>query len=156
MTVSAEEPGSSGDSRRGRRRRWTEEEKRRIVAESEAPGSSVSIVARRHDLNANMLFTWRREFRQGEAGASVDQAAFVPAVIAPEEADGQPATTLREHRASIKDDSARRPPGPLLRGHPSILSLLRALETLNRGHPEKPEVAAPLISVNHAQPHQGD
>jgi len=112
MTLSAEKPGATEGSRRGRRRRWTEDEKRRIVVESDAPGSSVSIVARRHDLNANMLFAWRREFRQGGSGADLAQAAFVPAIIAPEESgEGRPATTLQEHRRSIKDDSARRPPG---------------------------------------------
>jgi transposase len=36
-----------------RRRRWSEEEKRRIVEETFEPGASVSVVARRHDLNAN-------------------------------------------------------------------------------------------------------
>jgi transposase len=35
--------------------------KRRIVAEALEPGSSVSIVARRHDVNANQLFKWLRE-----------------------------------------------------------------------------------------------
>jgi transposase len=95
--------------RSGRRRRWTEEEKRRIVAESEAPGSSVSIVARRHDLNANMLFTWRRELRGPGAGAVVDQAAFVPAVIATTEPGvDQPAAASRERRPSMEDGSARR------------------------------------------------
>ena len=69
----------------GRRRRWTENDKARIIAECEAPGSSVSIVARRHDLNANMLFTWRREFQRRHPGAAGDQVSFVPAVIAPDE-----------------------------------------------------------------------
>jgi transposase len=64
MPVSAEERVASGASRPGARRRWTDDEKIRIVAESDEPGSSVSVVARRHDLNANMLFTWRREFRR--------------------------------------------------------------------------------------------
>ena len=36
-----------------RRRRWPLEVKRRLVAETLEPGSSVSIVARRHDVNAN-------------------------------------------------------------------------------------------------------
>jgi transposase len=45
---------------RPRRRRWTAEEKRRIVDETRAPGSSVSVVARRHDINANLLFKWKR------------------------------------------------------------------------------------------------
>lgn len=39
------------------------EEKRCIVAETYAPGSSVSLVARQHDVNANLLFSWRRAMR---------------------------------------------------------------------------------------------
>ena len=50
------------------RRRWSEAEKRRIVAESYQPGVSVSVVARRNDVNANLVFNWRRRFR--EAGVS--------------------------------------------------------------------------------------
>ena len=66
---------------RPRRRAWSVEEKRRIVAETFEPGSSVSVVARRHDLNANMLFTWRRQARAAEASAAADRLTFVPAVI---------------------------------------------------------------------------
>jgi transposase len=109
MRLSIEEARPSEVLRRGRRRRWTEEEKRRIVAESEAPGSSVSMVARRHDLNANMLFTWRREFRQREAGADVGQAAFIPAIIAMDAVGaGQPAVPPRERQTSTEDGLARR------------------------------------------------
>jgi transposase len=46
--------------RRGRRR-WTAEEKRQIVEETTVPGSLVSVVARRHDINANLLFKWKRQ-----------------------------------------------------------------------------------------------
>ena len=49
-------------SKSGTRRRWPETLKRQIVAESWAPGASVSVVARRHDINANQLFTWRRHY----------------------------------------------------------------------------------------------
>jgi transposase len=37
------------------------------VAETLEPGSSVSIVARRHDVNANQVFKWRREDVGGTA-----------------------------------------------------------------------------------------
>jgi transposase len=47
-----------------RRRSYSVEEKRRIVAETLKPGASVSMVARRHDVNANLVFTWRRRYRQ--------------------------------------------------------------------------------------------
>ena len=58
------------------RRRWSEAEKRRIVAESYQPGVSVSVVARRNDVNANLVFNWRRQFR--EAGG------FVPVFVEPD------------------------------------------------------------------------
>ena len=51
-----------------RRRRWTRIQKQRLVAETLAPGASVSRVARRHDVNANLLFTWRRQARGGALG----------------------------------------------------------------------------------------
>jgi transposase len=42
------------------RRTWSAEVKRRIVAEALRPGASVAEVARRHGLNANLVFAWRR------------------------------------------------------------------------------------------------
>ena len=45
----------------GKRRNWPEAFKSQVVAETLEPGSSVSIVARRHDLSTNQLFKWRRE-----------------------------------------------------------------------------------------------
>ncbi|MGE5387349.1 MAG: transposase [Hyphomicrobiales bacterium] len=44
-----------------KRRSWTRDEKRRIVEESLEQGASIAEVARRHELNANLLFTWRRK-----------------------------------------------------------------------------------------------
>jgi hypothetical protein len=61
-----------------------------------------------------MLFTWRREFRQREAGGDVDQVAFIPAIIAPDEVGaGQPAAAPREQRTSVENGSARRLSGLL-------------------------------------------
>jgi transposase len=71
-----------------KRRRWPESEKRRIVAETLAPGSSVSVVARRHDVNANQLFAWCRRYRAG-AGERVS-GGLVPVSLVPR-ADGEPA-----------------------------------------------------------------
>lgn len=38
----------------------------RIVEETFVPGASVSVVARRHDVNANLVFGWRQKYRQGK------------------------------------------------------------------------------------------
>ena len=41
------------------RRLRTLEEKLSILAEASRPGASVAAVARKHELNANLLFAWR-------------------------------------------------------------------------------------------------
>ena len=46
-----------------RRRAWPESLKREIVAATLLPGSSVSRVARRYEVNANQVFAWRRRYR---------------------------------------------------------------------------------------------
>jgi transposase len=57
------------------RRHWTRTQKQRLVAETLAPGASVSRVARRHDVNANLLFTWQRQARRGTLGGPPPVAA---------------------------------------------------------------------------------
>ena len=53
------------ESRCRTRRRWSVEFKRQVVAEALAPGVSVAAVARRYDLNANLVFNWRRRYGGG-------------------------------------------------------------------------------------------
>ena len=50
-----------------------------MVAETQAPG--VSVVARRHDVNSNQLFRWRRQLLPK---AAVESGAMVPVEIAAE------------------------------------------------------------------------
>ena len=86
MLVSEREGRAASDNARRGRRLWSDDEKRRIVAETFAPGASVSIVARRHDLNANMLFTWRRQIGATTVLPAGDAVTFVPAAITAEAA----------------------------------------------------------------------
>ena len=73
------------EGERGRRRRfWSEEEKRRIVAESEEPGASASVVAQRHGLNANLLFTWRRQLRDPPKLLPGEGVTLIPVTVASE------------------------------------------------------------------------
>jgi transposase len=62
-----------------RRRRWTVTEKLEMVAETNEPGSSVSLVARRHGVSPNQLFTWRRLAEQGALTATRAEEEVVPA-----------------------------------------------------------------------------
>jgi transposase len=54
--------------KREARRRRTVEEKRRIVEETLGSGVSVARVARRHAVNANQVFYWRKKYREGRLG----------------------------------------------------------------------------------------
>jgi transposase-like protein len=76
----------------------SEDEKRRIVSETFEPGASVSAVARRHGLNANLLFTWRREMGRGISAMAGDAMAFVPAVIGSESIRGMSDKRFRLNR----------------------------------------------------------
>jgi transposase len=69
--------------RERRRRFWSDDEKRRIVAATYEPGVSVSTVARRFDVNANLAFTWRRDPRFNTAGAG---SSFLPVEVSPDSA----------------------------------------------------------------------
>ena len=66
------------------RRFWSDDEKRRIVAQSYAPGVSVSVVARRYDVNANLIFTWRRDPRYKSAADAEEAPSFLPVEVVPE------------------------------------------------------------------------
>ena len=69
----------SVDTRRLTRRQYSEALKPQMVAETQVPGASVSIVARRHDVNSNQLFRWRRQLLPK---AAVESGAMVPVEIA--------------------------------------------------------------------------
>src|SRR6266566_1799118 len=96
MRAAAEEVPTSGlvDTKRAprlaKRRNWPEAFKRQVVAETLEPGSSVSLVARRHDVNANQLFKWRREMLPKEAPAEAEGGPMVPVEIVPEPERRQP------------------------------------------------------------------
>ena len=63
------------------RRQYSDALKRRMVAETLEPGASVSIVARRHDVNSNQLFRWRRQLLPK---AAIESSVMVPVEIAPD------------------------------------------------------------------------
>jgi transposase len=78
-----------------RRRRWRFEDKARLVAQTFEPGVSVCAVARRNGIAPGLLFTWRRQAREGRLGGSEPAPAFVPVTIAPEPMPSVPAVVPR-------------------------------------------------------------
>jgi transposase len=76
----------------GRRRRWSAAEKLRIVEESFSAPRLASATARRHGISNQLLFAWRKGYREGRLG---DIAGFVPAVIVPEQPEKGTGTGCR-------------------------------------------------------------
>lgn len=66
------------------RRFWDDAEKLKIVAQTRVPGVSVAQVARRYDVNANLVFKWLRDPRFSSAPEAV--ADFLPVTITPDPA----------------------------------------------------------------------
>ena len=76
--------GETGERRRTR----SLDERKRIVEEALAPGASVAAVARRHGLNANLVFKWIRRSREGWRDRRRELAKERPGVVAAPEATG--------------------------------------------------------------------
>ncbi len=67
--------------KRRKRRLWDDDEKRRIVAQTRVPGVSVSQVARRYDVNANLVFKWLRDPRFTATAVEDPAASFLPVEV---------------------------------------------------------------------------
>ena len=52
-----------------RRRHRSKQERRQVVEETLQPGASVAVIARRHGVNANQVFHWRKLYREGRLDA---------------------------------------------------------------------------------------
>ena len=103
--------------------------KRRIVEETFAPGASVSMVARRHDVNANLVFAWREKYRQGAlVDKQVPQKMRLPGPdliqIGAVDYDGAVHPLPVSRRASVSPEIQPRPPVPALSsGAPGMIEI---------------------------------
>ena len=84
--------------KRRKRRLWDDDEKCRIVAQTRVPGVSVSQVARRYDVNANLVFKWLRDprFKPGE-----EACPFLPVEVIAEPSRPIPDVAASEAKIEI-------------------------------------------------------
>lgn len=86
-------------NRRGPYRHHPPALKRSIVEESLQPGASVARIARKHGINANQVFLWRKAYRDGllpEPKPTLLPVTLAPSAATeplPELAPGNPANT---------------------------------------------------------------
>src|SRR5690349_14458069 len=97
-----------------RRRRWSVEEKARIVAAASAPDTRVADIARRYGVSRSLIYTWRREARQGllldgSAGAALPE--LVPVIMSGASSDVAPLAAREKHRC--RTNGAAKPDGAI-------------------------------------------
>lgn len=95
-----------------RRRRYSLAFKQQVVEETLAENRSVPEVARAHGINTNLIFRWRRAYREGRFDG---RASLIPAnVVADEAAESSVAA------AGTRPVESRPKGGPAQGGHLSI------------------------------------
>ncbi len=78
----------------GKRRHRSKQERREVVEETLQPGASVAVIARRHGVNANQVFHWRKLYREGRLDAAPNAAPLLPVRIAEVVSTDHPPTRL--------------------------------------------------------------
>lgn len=112
----------------GRRRRWSFEEKQRIVEESFSAPRVASATARRHGISNQLLFAWRKAYREGRLNRGLI-GGLVPATIVPE----PPLQNDREPpagRIEVVSANGRRVVVEADVDVDALLRIIRGLETL--------------------------
>jgi transposase len=71
-----------------RRRKWTVAEKAALLAEVEAEGGKVKLVARRHRLSESLLYNWRSAWKAAAASVRSPQPAEFLSIGVFKETDG--------------------------------------------------------------------
>lgn len=115
----------------GQRRRFSREYKRQMAEETLTSGASVSVVARRHDVNANQLFRWRKEYREGlleDAGDLIPIQVNKPAPSVPTAV----LETVGGASGSGMDIVLRSGDRVIIRGSADVAVLRTVLEVLGR------------------------
>ncbi|HEX4938585.1 MAG TPA: transposase [Candidatus Kapabacteria bacterium] len=67
---------SRHDKPKAKRRRHTPDFRLSVLKECEAPGISIAEVARKHQLNANLVHKWRRDLQRSQAPQQDDFVAL--------------------------------------------------------------------------------
>lgn len=78
--MGTQQSGHAAMLNEGRRKRFrSKQERRQIVEETLKPGASV--VARAHDVNANQVFKWRKQYREGRLDLEPTSSRLLPVKI---------------------------------------------------------------------------
>lgn len=110
------------------RRRYSTQQNKAILAEAAVPGTTVSVVTRRHEITRSLIHNWRRQEAASLLGATAKFTPVrVPAALAqPKQADAAPSSRGRL-KIALGGDVCLRLEGPV-----DEESLRRVLRVLRR------------------------
>ena len=86
-----------------------------MVALTREPGAPVARIARENGVNANQLYTWIRQEKQGRWGAAAEAGALIAVRVRPEARPSRPVgpergyLELRHARARLRIESGADP-----------------------------------------------
>ena len=105
-----------------RRRQWTPQEKAALLAEVEASGGQVSVVARRHGISKSLLYNWRSAWKSAALaarGAAPRSAGFIQLGVVADPAYESPAMRMASGAAS----ACSRGPGSTLAARAGVMEI---------------------------------
>jgi transposase len=112
------------------RRRRSVEEKRRIVEETLETGASVARVARRHAVNANQVFCWRKKYREGRL-AKNQSSKLLPVTLSDISGSKSGRASIAASPFAVGTMEIKLAKGTLrVAGNVDVVALLTAIECL--------------------------
>jgi transposase len=126
------EHGAVSGAGEGRQRRfYPVEEKRRMVEQTLEVGASVARVAQENGVNANLLFLWRRQHREGRlTGARATPVRLLPVTVT---ADQPGCSRSEATEVSAPSIHVELPKGRIwIEGQVDAVALRMVLEFLSR------------------------
>jgi transposase len=105
-----------------RRRQWTPQEKATLLAEVQASGGQVSVVARRHGISKSLLYNWRSAWKAAALvarGAAPSSAGFIPLGVVADPSYERPSIGMASGAAS----ACSRGPGSALAGCGGVMEI---------------------------------
>src|SRR3954464_3523541 len=85
-----------------RRRKWSIVEKAALIAEVEAEGGKVKLVAQRHRISESLLYNWRAAWKAAAAAGSSAAVEFVPLAVVGEADTAAPARRAEARAGAIE------------------------------------------------------
>jgi len=127
-------------SRVERRRKWQPEEKAALLAEIEAEGGRVKVVARRHQISESLLYNWRSAWKAAASARVAEPVEFLrlgvigpvaesaPLLAGPEQVGTNRGQEERSGRIEISLPSGARLSVDALVNEKALSKVLRALK----------------------------